>query len=75
LLIFSASKSAVNAYSDILRHEMRQFGVKVIILEPSFYKTPLMDLKPLNDKIDKMYAECHPDEKQFYGKEYVDFCK
>lgn len=72
---FSTSKNAANAYSDILRREMRKFGVKVLILEPSFYKTPLLTPKPLLEQIEKMYAERPEREKQFYGPEYVDFCK
>jgi hypothetical protein len=54
---------------------MQYFGVKVIVLEPSFYKTPLMNLKPLEDKIDKLYAECAAEEKKFYGPDFVKYCK
>ena len=73
--MFSSSKCAVNGYSDVLRREMKKFGVKVFVLEPSFYKTPLMDVKPLNDQVDKMYEACPIDEKQFYDSSFVDFCE
>ena len=33
--IYSCSKFAIDAFSAILRQEMRRFGVKVVIVEPS----------------------------------------
>jgi hypothetical protein len=54
---------------------MHKFGVQVVIIEPSFYKTPLLTPQPLRAQIEKMYAECPEREKPFYGPEYVDFCK
>lgn len=39
---YSASKYAVEAFSDALRREMDMFGVKVIVIEPSVHKTPML---------------------------------
>lgn len=38
---YSASKCALEGYSDCLRIEMRPFGVQVIIMEPSAMRTPM----------------------------------
>lgn len=40
---YSASKFAVEAFSDSLRREMRHFGVTVCIIEPGPIKTPIWE--------------------------------
>lgn len=39
--LYSASKHAVEGLSESLDHEVRQFGVRVSLVEPSFTKTNL----------------------------------
>lgn len=39
--IYSASKHAVEGLSETLDHEVRQFGIRVTLIEPSFTKTNL----------------------------------
>lgn len=39
--IYSASKHAVEGFSETLDHEVRQFGIRVTLVEPSFTKTNL----------------------------------
>src|SRR3954470_12860984 len=38
---YCATKHALEAISDSLRHEVRPFGIDVVLLEPGFVKTPL----------------------------------
>lgn len=38
---YAASKMAVEAYTEVLRHEVLPFGVKVSLIEPSFINTNL----------------------------------
>lgn len=38
---YAASKFAVEGYSESLRHEMSPFGVRVVLVEPGAYKTPI----------------------------------
>jgi len=38
---YCATKHALEAISDALRHEVRPFGVDVVLIEPGFVKTPL----------------------------------
>lgn len=40
---YSASKFAVEALSDSLRRELRQFGVKVVVVEPGPVATPIWE--------------------------------
>src|SRR5882724_10591510 len=37
--LYSASKHALEGYSESLDHEIRGFGVKAILVEPGFMKT------------------------------------
>lgn len=39
--LYSASKHAVEGFSETLDHEVRQFGIRVALVEPSFTKTNL----------------------------------
>ena len=38
---YCATKHALEAVSDALRHEVRPFGIDVVLLQPGFVKTPL----------------------------------
>ena len=41
--IYSASKFALEGYSEALRHEVKPFNIQVSMAEPSFLKTPMMN--------------------------------
>lgn len=41
MALYSASKHAVEGLSETLNHEVRQFGIRVALVEPSFTKTNL----------------------------------
>lgn len=41
MAVYSASKHAVEGLSETLDHEVRQFGIRVVLVEPSFTKTSL----------------------------------
>ncbi|TMV48969.1 SDR family oxidoreductase [Paenibacillus mesophilus] len=38
---YAASKFAVEGFSESLRHEMSPFGVRIVLVEPGAYKTPI----------------------------------
>jgi NAD(P)-dependent dehydrogenase (short-subunit alcohol dehydrogenase family) len=40
--IYSASKFAVEGYAEVLRHELKPFGIHVSLIEPGFLHTPMM---------------------------------
>jgi NAD(P)-dependent dehydrogenase (short-subunit alcohol dehydrogenase family) len=39
--IYSASKFAVEGYTEALRHELKPFGISVSLIEPGFLHTPM----------------------------------
>lgn len=45
---YSVSKYGVSAYCDVIRQELRPFGISVHVLEPGFFNTPLIN----REKID-----------------------
>ncbi len=47
---YSASKHAIEGYSESLDHELRSFGIRVVLVEPAFTKTAFDQsaLKPEN---------------------------
>jgi short-subunit dehydrogenase len=41
MAIYAASKHALEGYSESLDHEVRQFGIRVSVVEPGFTRTSL----------------------------------
>lgn len=61
---YAASKFAVEAISDSLRRELKQFGVKVIVLEPGPIKTPIWKKgmavqgnSPISGEMESLYGK------------------
>ncbi|XP_077988312.1 D-beta-hydroxybutyrate dehydrogenase, mitochondrial-like [Glandiceps talaboti] len=74
---YSMSKFAIESFSDSLRHEMNQWGVKVSVVQPGWYAraTGIFgghndgDLRKLTEEVwNNMDDDC----KQQYGREYFD---
>ncbi len=66
---YSASKFAVEAISDALRRELRQFGCKVVVVEPGPVATPIWE-KSLGKK-EVLQLPAHLNE--IYGRELKKF--
>ncbi|MFS0870226.1 SDR family oxidoreductase [Paenibacillus xylanilyticus] len=59
---YAASKFAVEGFTESLRHEMTSFGIRVVLVEPGAYRTPIWDKglgeihrsddSPYKDKLD-----------------------
>uniref|UniRef100_A0A0K0FDA8 Estradiol 17-beta-dehydrogenase 2 n=1 Tax=Strongyloides venezuelensis TaxID=75913 RepID=A0A0K0FDA8_STRVS len=70
---YTCSKFAMEAFCDILRVEMEPFGVKVICIEPGFFKTPLTKPETTVKMLERVYNNCSDNIKQQYGKEYFNY--
>ena len=66
---YSASKYALEAYSDILRCEMLPWGVKVVIIEPTTMRTPLA--LSYADNWLKSFKESIKERQLPYGNEWA----
>jgi NAD(P)-dependent dehydrogenase (short-subunit alcohol dehydrogenase family) len=49
--IYAATKHAIEGYSESLDHEMRSFGIRVLLVEPSFTRTALDHNAVLPDRL------------------------
>lgn len=56
---YAASKFAVEGFSESLRHEMSPFGVRVVVIEPGAFKTPIWSkgLAAIRTRPDSPYAD------------------
>jgi len=67
---YSVSKMAVAAYSDAVRPELSQWGIKVCMLEPGFFKTPQANPQASMDDAARVWERVPQDVKEEYGEEY-----
>jgi NAD(P)-dependent dehydrogenase (short-subunit alcohol dehydrogenase family) len=67
---YSASKFAAEGFSSSLRLELRDFGIKVITMNPSFHCTPLVfDMK---SQFQQVYQRMPEDVRTKYGQDYLE---
>ncbi|GFN75984.1 hypothetical protein PoB_000249000 [Plakobranchus ocellatus] len=64
---YCASKFGMEAVSDVLRRELAPHGVKVSLLEPGYFRTPLIGLDALMGKLEIAYKRSSPDVVDAYG--------
>src|SRR4029077_9710910 len=58
--IYAASKHAVEGYTWTLDHEVREFGVRAVLVEPAYTRTKLSG----NAKTAKMSLDAYADERK-----------
>ncbi|XP_074659878.1 retinol dehydrogenase 7-like [Tubulanus polymorphus] len=68
--VYVASKYAIEGYSDVLRLEMKKFGVKVSLVEPGGYKTNLAASLTMKEEL--WNASLPSIRDDVYGRKYVD---
>ena len=59
--------------NNIFSTELLRFGVKVIILEPGFFKTPLTDEEQTLKMLEKVWDEALPQVRDEYGSDLYEF--
>ncbi|XP_054471692.1 retinol dehydrogenase 1 [Anoplopoma fimbria] len=69
---YCLSKWGVEAFSDSLRRDMHQFGIKVSIIEPGFFKTGVTRLDLIEADLRRLWTRLPQDVKDSYGKTYFD---
>ncbi|XP_074785634.1 retinol dehydrogenase 7-like [Athene noctua] len=68
---YCISKYGVEAFSDSLRLEMRNFGVKVSIIEPGYFKTLITSKEKLEYPIISTWEKLPEATKAVYGENYL----
>jgi len=70
IIPYSVSKMAVAAYTDAVRAELSQWGIKVAMLEPGFFKTPQANPQVSMDDAARVWERTPKSVKDEYGEEY-----
>ncbi|KAF1770749.1 hypothetical protein GCK72_002572 [Caenorhabditis remanei] len=67
---YTVSKYGVSAYCDVIRQELRPFGISVHILEPGFFDTPLINRQKIDAEISEAWEQAPSDVKKEYGEKF-----
>jgi len=65
---YSASKFALEAFSDSLRREMYTWGLHVSIIEPGFMRTPIIEGQ--EHALRDLWAEINDETKERWGEDF-----
>ncbi|NWV21904.1 RDH16 dehydrogenase, partial [Origma solitaria] len=68
---YCISKYGVEAFSDSLRLEMRNFGVKVCVIEPGYFKTMITNVENLEKNFLSVWKKLPEEIKTSYGENYL----
>ncbi|NXE57670.1 H17B6 dehydrogenase, partial [Casuarius casuarius] len=71
---YCPSKYGVEAFSDSLRRELRDFGVRVSIIEPGCFRTPIVNSEAARDSVAHAWSRCSDEVRQAYGHHYFSTC-
>ncbi|XP_045554863.1 retinol dehydrogenase 7 isoform X1 [Salmo salar] len=69
---YTVSKYGVEAFNDSLRRNMAPFGVKVLCIEPGFFKTTVTDSVVLGKSIKQLWEKMPQQVRDDYGPDYLD---
>ncbi|XP_068266224.1 retinol dehydrogenase 16-like [Nyctibius grandis] len=68
---YCISKFGVEAFSDSLRIEMRDFGVKVSVIEPGYFKTLISNAENLESNYLSIWEKLPEETRESYGENYL----
>ncbi|XP_010803418.1 retinol dehydrogenase 5 isoform X1 [Bos indicus] len=68
---YCVSKFGLEAFSDSLRRDVAPFGVRVSIVEPGFFRTPVTNLETLEDTLQACWARLPPATQALYGEAFL----
>ncbi|XP_010837584.1 PREDICTED: retinol dehydrogenase 16-like isoform X2 [Bison bison bison] len=68
---YCMSKYGVEAFSDSLRRELSYFGVKVVMIEPGYFKTTVTSPKAVSQGFQASWNQASPEIKELYGEKFM----
>ncbi|XP_035225764.1 estradiol 17-beta-dehydrogenase 2-like isoform X2 [Stegodyphus dumicola] len=69
---YTMSKHAAKAFSECLALEMGTWGIKVISVEPEFFRTAMTNSKAIRAHLKRTFQDLNPHLKKEYGDDYLD---
>ncbi|XP_067170196.1 17-beta-hydroxysteroid dehydrogenase type 6-like [Apteryx mantelli] len=73
---YCPSKYGVEAFSDSLRRELRDFGVHVAIVEPGYFRTGMTDIARNLEALEQVWERAPASVRESYGQRYFEsLCK
>lgn len=69
---YTASKHALEGYTDVLRLELRKYGVSVTTIRPSGYQTAAASALILKARKDAVWQSLDNTTRDRYGREYLE---
>ncbi|KAM9114864.1 retinol dehydrogenase 7-like [Pangshura tecta] len=69
---YCLAKYGVEAFSDSLRRELLPFGVKVCIIEPGAFRTPILNTQLMQDMVKEVWGRVPAEIQESYGQRYFD---
>ncbi|XP_062453396.1 17-beta-hydroxysteroid dehydrogenase type 6 isoform X2 [Rhea pennata] len=72
---YCPSKYGVEAFSDSLRRELRDFGVRVAIVEPGYFRTSMTDIARSLEALERCWERAPAGVRESYGQHYFESCK
>ena len=67
---YSISKYGVVAFSDVLRREMKPWGVGVSVVEPGGFQTSILEPSTRLKQCNELWESLNPAMKLEYGEEH-----
>uniref|UniRef100_A0A915CDF8 Uncharacterized protein n=1 Tax=Parascaris univalens TaxID=6257 RepID=A0A915CDF8_PARUN len=68
MVAYSVSKWALTGYLEVIRHELRDYGVDVISVEPGIYCTPLNTIERTMKAMNATWARASNELREEYGE-------
>ncbi|XP_055976147.1 retinol dehydrogenase 16-like [Sorex fumeus] len=70
---YCISKYGIEAFSDSLRRELCFFGVKVAIIEPGYFKTPVTNTENISQNFQDVWNQASTEVKDIYGEKFLKY--
>ncbi|XP_059575305.1 retinol dehydrogenase 7 isoform X1 [Alligator mississippiensis] len=72
---YCISKYGVEAFSDSLRRELHNFGVKVSIIEAGAFRTAMSTSQDILSSLEQVWSSAPAEVKEAYGEQYFNRCE